>query len=124
MSKNNIVGSRSLSSASCNSLVSDLDEIIDNGLEDITITKNNRPASTARTQKAKRIRFFHNGNKFFNGIVVPVGSERYRSFDSLVSDLTNILMKSVTLPNGVRTIYSMDGRKVRENFSNLHCIQN
>ncbi|KAF2902983.1 hypothetical protein ILUMI_03210 [Ignelater luminosus] len=113
MSKvNNIIGSRSVSSASCNSLVSDLDDIIDNGLEDISINKSSRPSSTSRTQKAKRIRFYHNGNKYFSGVVVPVASERYRSFDSLTTELTNILMKSVTLPSGVRTIYSMEGRKV------------
>lgn len=114
MSKvNNIIGSRSVSSASCNSVVSDLDEIIDNGLEEITIAKSGRPSSTSKTQKAKRIRFYHNGNKFFSGVLVPVTSDRYRSFDSLTTELTNILMKSVTLPSGVRTIYSMDGRKVR-----------
>lgn len=109
---NNISGSRSLSSASCNSIVSDVDEIISNGVEDLNVSKSSRPSSTSKTQKAKRIRFYHNGNKFFNGIVVPVASDRYRSFDSLTNDLTNILMKSVTLPNGVRAIYSMDGRKV------------
>ncbi|CAH0558926.1 unnamed protein product [Brassicogethes aeneus] len=111
MSKNNISGSRSLSSTSCNSITSDY-EIIENGIEDLSIIKNNRPSSTSRAQKAKRIRFYHNGNKFFNGIVVPVAPERYRSFDSLTNDLTNILTKCVTLPNGVRHVYSMEGRKV------------
>lgn len=120
MSKvNNIIGSRSVSSASCNSLVSDLDDIIDNGLEDICINKTSRPSSTSRTQKAKRIRFYHNGNKYFSGVVVPVASERYRSFDSLTTELTNILMKSVTLPSGVRTIYSMEGRKVYNKSVNV-----
>ena len=37
---------------------------------------------------------------------------RYRSFDSLLSDLTRALEHSVTLPCGVRTLYTMDGRKV------------
>ncbi|KAK5650851.1 hypothetical protein RI129_001880 [Pyrocoelia pectoralis] len=113
MSKvNNIIGSRSVSSTSCNSLVSDLEEILDNGLDDLSLIKNNRPSSTTRTQKAKRIRFYHNGNKFFGGVVVPVASDRYRSFDSLTTELTSILMKTVTLPSGVRTIFSMDGRKI------------
>ncbi|KAF5286607.1 hypothetical protein FQR65_LT12516 [Abscondita terminalis] len=112
MSKvNNIIGSRSVSSVSGSSFVSDL-EVIDNGIDDLTISKNSRPSSTIKTQKAKRIRFFHNGNKYFNGVVVPVASDRYRALDSLLTELTNILMKSVTLPSGVRTIFSMDGRKI------------
>lgn len=57
-------------------------------------------------------RFYHNGNKFFNGVVIPVAPERYRSFDSLTNELTSIIGKSVTLPNGVRNVYSMDGKKV------------
>ncbi|XP_044262083.1 serine/threonine-protein kinase GL21140 [Tribolium madens] len=110
MSKNNISGSRSVSSTSCNSIQSDF-EIIDNGIEELNLSKS-RPSSTSRTQKAKRIRFYHNGNKFFNGVVIPVAPERYRSFDSLTTELTNILTKSVTLPSGVRNIYSMQGKKV------------
>ncbi|KRT82019.1 hypothetical protein AMK59_4982, partial [Oryctes borbonicus] len=113
MSRNNINGSRSLSSASCNSIISDADDSIDNGIEELSITKNSRPSSTSsRTQKAKRIRFYHNGNKYFNGVVVAVGLERYRSFESLTTELTTLLMKSVTIPNGVRTVFSMDGKKV------------
>ncbi|KAF5276882.1 hypothetical protein FQA39_LY06433 [Lamprigera yunnana] len=111
MSKTNNIGSRSVSSTSCNSFVSDLEEI-DNGLEDISVSKSSRPSSTIKAYKAKRIRFYHNGNKYFNGVVVPVASDRYRSFDSLTTDLTTILMKNVTLPSGVRAIFSMDGRKI------------
>ena len=114
MSRNNINESRSVSSASCNSITSDADESLENGLDELSLgSKGSRPSSTqSRTSKAKRIRFYHNGNKFFNGVVVPVASERYRSFESLTTELTSLLMKSVTLPSGVRTIYSMDGRKV------------
>lgn len=113
MSKNSGCPSRSISSASCNSILSDLDEIIDNGIGEITVSnKNLRPVTASRTQKAKRVRFYHNGNKFFNGVVVPVAEERYRTLDSLKAELTNILMKNVTLPCGVRTIYSMEGKKV------------
>lgn len=111
MSKNDINGSRSVSSNSFNSFLSD-GEIIESGLEDLSINKNHRPSSTSKTLKAKRIRFYHNGNKFFSGVVIPVAPERYRSFDSLTTELTKILTKSVTLPNGVRNVYSMDGKKV------------
>ncbi|XP_077270260.1 serine/threonine-protein kinase zyg-8 isoform X2 [Temnothorax americanus] len=68
---------------------------------------------TPPTKKAKRVRFFRNGDKYYTGVVMAVTPERYRSFDSLASDLTRALVSSVTLPNGVRTIYTMDGHKVQ-----------
>lgn len=68
---------------------------------------------TPLTKKAKRVRFFRNGDKYYTGVVMAVTPERYRSFDSLTSDLTRALVSSVTLPNGVRAIYTMDGRKVQ-----------
>lgn len=37
---------------------------------------------------------------------------RYRSLDSLKAELTNILSRTVTLPCGVRIIYSMEGKKI------------
>lgn len=37
---------------------------------------------------------------------------RYRSLDSLKAELTSILSRTVTLPCGVRTIYSMEGKKI------------
>ncbi|KAK2581665.1 hypothetical protein KPH14_002163 [Odynerus spinipes] len=70
-------------------------------------------ARTSSTKKAKRIRFFRNGDKFYTGVVMAVTHERYRNFDSLASDLTRALLSSVTLPNGVRAIYTMDGRKIQ-----------
>ncbi|XP_011869310.1 PREDICTED: serine/threonine-protein kinase dst1 isoform X2 [Vollenhovia emeryi] len=68
---------------------------------------------TPPTKKAKRVRFFRNGDKYYTGVVMAVTPERYRSFDSLASDLTRALVSSVTLPSGVRAIYTMDGRKVQ-----------
>ncbi|KAF2902981.1 hypothetical protein ILUMI_03208 [Ignelater luminosus] len=65
-----------------------------------------------RLKRAKRIRFYHNGNKFFKGIVIPVSVDRYGSIDNLMSDLTSIFTNKVTLPYGVRGIYSKTGRKV------------
>lgn len=73
----NIATSRSVSSTSCNSLVSDVDEPIENGLNELTITTKGRPSSSL-SRKAKRLRFYRNGDKFFNGIVIPVTPERYR----------------------------------------------
>lgn len=48
---------------------------------DIMKTRPNRRAVMLRTppaRKAKRIRFFRNGDKFYSGVVIPVLPERYR----------------------------------------------
>ncbi|XP_043683642.1 serine/threonine-protein kinase CG17528 isoform X2 [Vespula pensylvanica] len=93
--------------------ISNLDERI----SDVNARQSSN-ARTPSTKKAKRVRFFRNGDKFYTGVVMAVTHERYRSFDSLASDLTRALVSSVTLPNGVRAIYTMDGRKI-QNISEL-----
>uniref|UniRef100_A0A1B6CC46 non-specific serine/threonine protein kinase n=1 Tax=Clastoptera arizonana TaxID=38151 RepID=A0A1B6CC46_9HEMI len=65
-----------------------------------------------KTKKAKRIRFLCNGDRFCKGVVMAVTPERYRSFDSLLTDLTRALADNVNLPSGVRMLFTMDGRKI------------
>ncbi|XP_033176573.1 serine/threonine-protein kinase GD17699 isoform X3 [Bombus impatiens] len=86
---------------------------IDERMLDVSSRHSLNVLRTPPTKKAKRVRFFRNGDKFYTGIVMAVTPERYRSFDSLASDLTRALISSVTLPNGVRAIYTMDGKKVQ-----------
>ncbi|XP_071645045.1 serine/threonine-protein kinase zyg-8 isoform X1 [Temnothorax longispinosus] len=86
---------------------------LDERILDITSRHSLNVLRTPPTKKAKRVRFFRNGDKYYTGVVMAVTPERYRSFDSLASDLTRALVSSVTLPNGVRTIYTMDGHKVQ-----------
>ncbi|XP_012219422.2 serine/threonine-protein kinase CG17528 isoform X1 [Linepithema humile] len=86
---------------------------LDERILDITTRHSTNVLRTPPTKKAKRVRFFRNGDKYYTGVVMAVTPERYRSFDSLASDLTRALVSSVTLPNGVRSIYTMDGRKVQ-----------
>lgn len=126
-------GARSLSSNSCNSFVSDPGAGEPNcndspamvgscnssngGIEDgNTLTKSasrlNSALRAGEREKAKRVRFYHNGNKFFTGIVMPISKKRYQSLESLTTDLTNVLMKNVTLPSGVRCIFTMEGKKI------------
>uniref|UniRef100_A0A8C7T9S8 Doublecortin-like kinase 1a n=1 Tax=Oncorhynchus mykiss TaxID=8022 RepID=A0A8C7T9S8_ONCMY len=62
-------------------------------------------------KKAKKVRFYRNGDRYFNGIVYAISVERFRSFDALLADLTRTLSDNVNLPQGVRTIYSADGTK-------------
>lgn len=68
--------------------------------------------SPFKMRKAKRIRFLCNGDRFYKGVVMAVAPERYRSFDSLLTDLTRAFSGNINLPSGVRTVFTMDGNKV------------
>ncbi|XP_037655983.1 serine/threonine-protein kinase DCLK1 isoform X1 [Choloepus didactylus] len=64
-------------------------------------------------KKAKKVRFYRNGDRYFKGIVYAISPDRFRSFEALLADLTRTLSDNVNLPQGVRTIYSIDGlRKI------------
>lgn len=64
------------------------------------------------TTKARRVRFFRNGDKFWTGYLVAVSQERYKSFDSLVEDLTKQLGER--LNGAIRCIYTTEGKKVEK----------
>lgn len=64
-------------------------------------------------KKAKKARFYRNGDRYFKGLLFAISSDRFRSFDALLIELTRSLSDNVNLPQGVRTIYTLDGsRKV------------
>lgn len=64
-------------------------------------------------KKAKKVRFYRNGDRYFRGIVYAVANERFRTFDALLEDLTRSLSDNINLPHGVRFIFTIDGmRKV------------
>ncbi|XP_060929106.1 serine/threonine-protein kinase DCLK1-like [Limanda limanda] len=60
-------------------------------------------------KKAKKIRFYRNGDRYFKGIVYAISQDRFRSLEALLADLTRALSDNVNLPQGVRTIYTIDG---------------
>ncbi|XP_020490523.1 serine/threonine-protein kinase DCLK1b [Labrus bergylta] len=60
-------------------------------------------------KKAKKIRFYRNGDRYFKGIVYAISQEKFRSIEALLADLTRSLSDNVNLPQGVRTIYTVDG---------------
>ncbi|XP_069576654.1 serine/threonine-protein kinase DCLK1a isoform X1 [Brachyistius frenatus] len=62
-------------------------------------------------KRAMKVRFYRNGDRYFNGIVYAISSDRFRTFDALLADLTRSLSDNVNLPQGVRTIYTLDGCK-------------
>ncbi|XP_071780843.1 serine/threonine-protein kinase DCLK1b isoform X3 [Centroberyx gerrardi] len=70
-------------------------------------------------KKAKKVRFYRNGDRYFKGIVYAISQERFRSIDALLVDLTRCLSDNVNLPQGVRTIYSVDGMTKITNMDQL-----
>lgn len=59
------------------------------------------------------MRFYRNGDKYFKGLVFAVSNDRFRSLDALLIELTRSLSDNVNLPQGVRTLYALDGgRKI------------
>uniref|UniRef100_A0A8D3DH53 Serine/threonine-protein kinase DCLK2 n=1 Tax=Scophthalmus maximus TaxID=52904 RepID=A0A8D3DH53_SCOMX len=63
-------------------------------------------------KRAMKVRFYRNGDRYFNGIVYAISADRFRTFDALLADLTRSLSDNVNLPQGVRTIYTLDGAKI------------
>lgn len=69
--------------------------------------------SLTTEKKARKVRFYRNGDKYFKGLVYAVSSDRFRSLDALLMELTRSLSDNVNLPQGVRTLYALDGgRKI------------
>ncbi|XP_072262001.1 serine/threonine-protein kinase DCLK2 isoform X1 [Pyxicephalus adspersus] len=62
-------------------------------------------------RKAKKVRFYRNGDRYFKGLPYAVSAERFRSFDALLMELTRSLSDNVSLPQGVRCIYTLDGSR-------------
>ncbi|XP_070772798.1 serine/threonine-protein kinase DCLK2 [Enoplosus armatus] len=69
--------------------------------------------SLTSEKKARKVRFYRNGDKYFKGLVYAVSNDRFRSLDALLMELTRSLSDNVNLPQGVRTLYTVDGgRKI------------
>ncbi|KAM8772441.1 serine/threonine-protein kinase DCLK2 isoform 5-T5 [Acanthopagrus schlegelii] len=69
--------------------------------------------SLTSEKKARKVRFYRNGDKYFKGLVYAVSSDRFRSLDALLMELTRSLSDNVNLPQGVRALYALDGgRKI------------
>lgn len=62
-------------------------------------------------KKAKKVRFYRNGDRYFKGLVYAVSCDRFRSYDALLMELTRSLSDNLHLPQGVRSIYTIDGSK-------------
>ncbi|XP_068606717.1 serine/threonine-protein kinase DCLK2 [Brachionichthys hirsutus] len=65
--------------------------------------------SLTSEKKARKVRFYRNGDKYFKGLVYAVSHDRFRSLDALLMELTRSLSDNVNLPQGVRMLYALDG---------------
>ncbi|XP_028932750.1 serine/threonine-protein kinase DCLK2 isoform X4 [Ornithorhynchus anatinus] len=70
-------------------------------------------------KKAKRARFYRNGDRYFKGLVYAISSDRFRSLDALLMELTRALADNVHLPQGVRAIYTLDGSRKLSSLDEL-----
>ncbi|KAM4751057.1 serine/threonine-protein kinase DCLK2-like isoform 2-T2 [Anableps anableps] len=69
--------------------------------------------SLTTEKKARKVRFYRNGDKYFKGLVYAVSNDRFRSLGALLMELTRSLSDNVNLPQGVRLLYTVDGgRKI------------
>ncbi|XP_078262127.1 serine/threonine-protein kinase DCLK2 isoform X5 [Rhinoraja longicauda] len=73
----------------------------------------------SQEKKAKKVRFYRNGDRYFKGLVYAVSQDRFRSLDTLLVELTKSLSDNVNLPQGVRAIYTIDGNKKIDNLDEL-----
>jgi hypothetical protein len=75
--------------------------------DDSSASSQNNNSNNGR--KSRRVLFYKNGDKYFNGKLVTITPNRYYSF----RDLMNELNRSVDLPYGVRRVYTpVSGREI------------
>ncbi|XP_069120082.1 serine/threonine-protein kinase DCLK3-like isoform X2 [Argopecten irradians] len=66
-------------------------------------------------RRARKVLFFVNGDRFFKGKKMFITPHRYYSFNDLLTELTRKFPASVSLPYGVRQIFTpTHGRNVRD----------
>lgn len=75
--------------------------------------------SLTSERRARKVRFYRNGDRYFRGLVYAISSERFRSLDALLMELTRSLSDNVNLPQGVRCIYTIDGAKKVSSLEDL-----
>ncbi|CAB3402489.1 unnamed protein product [Caenorhabditis bovis] len=68
--------------------------------------------------KAKRLRFYRNGDQYFKGISYALQSDRVKSMQPLMEDLVKtVLSDSTSLPHGIRYIFTIDGSQKITNIN-------
>ncbi|XP_069941632.1 serine/threonine-protein kinase DCLK1 isoform X2 [Cherax quadricarinatus] len=65
-------------------------------------------------KRARRCRFYRNGDRWFGGSVVAVGGDKHRSWEALLADLTRVLDHPIHLTAGVRHVFTLDGTRITQ----------
>lgn len=77
------------------------------------LIKNRKPLLVKSAEKkARKVKFYRNGDRFFKGVTLAISSERYRTFDALLSELNRLVGDRASLHHGVRIIFNVDGIKI------------
>ena len=77
------------------------------------LIKNRKPLVVKSAEKkARKVKFYRNGDRFFKGVTLAISSERYRTFDALLSELNRLVGDRASLHHGVRIIFNVDGIKI------------
>lgn len=77
------------------------------------LIKNRKPlVLKSAEKKARKVKFYRNGDRFFKGVTLAISAERYRTFDALLSELNRLVGDRVSLHHGVRIIFTTDGIKI------------
>ncbi|XP_022648826.1 serine/threonine-protein kinase DCLK1-like isoform X2 [Varroa destructor] len=65
-------------------------------------------------KKAKKLKFYRNGDRFKGAVMYALSAEKTRCVDSLFADLTRLLTDSLSLPFGVRFVFRLsDGKTIK-----------
>uniref|UniRef100_A0A8R1DHM0 non-specific serine/threonine protein kinase n=1 Tax=Caenorhabditis japonica TaxID=281687 RepID=A0A8R1DHM0_CAEJA len=68
------------------------------------------PSGYPHLQKAKRLRFYRNGDQYFKGLQYALQTDRVKSMQPLMEELMKtIICDSTALPHGIRHIFTIDG---------------
>ena len=77
------------------------------------LIRNRKPlVQKSAEKKARKVKFYRNGDRFFKGVTLAVSAERYRTFDALVCELNRLVGDRVNLHQGVRVLFALDGNKI------------
>uniref|UniRef100_A0A6A7FT80 non-specific serine/threonine protein kinase n=1 Tax=Hirondellea gigas TaxID=1518452 RepID=A0A6A7FT80_9CRUS len=63
-------------------------------------------------RRAKRCRFYRNGDRWFPGALLAVSTDRHRTWEALLVDVTRLLEHPLHLAAGVRFVFTLEGNKI------------
>ena len=65
-------------------------------------------------KKARKVKFFRNGDRTFNGTFVAISADKYKNMAALMKELTRVLSTAMSLYDGVRSVYDLEGNVITD----------